>query len=437
MLENPSQPQTNNHETAPENPSLPQTYNHQTAAGRPPKRAPLTEKNLRAWEKMNKRQRNSAGEKATRECSPITTTTSKDFGPQLERNNVIHATRRNAKFPDDFADVRESLEQRRGSEPPNYLAYKQYLANISASQNELSMQISAYPLIAKRASAEQEISGYIQSVNYAWSEASNHLTTGLSNAKPDIFESYCDDVYPREARDALTSALAPSGDGAGMPAYAVEFKGPDGSMPQATLQCAYDGALMTEGARAVYMYVHGDKVDNGFYGKTQALTVAFNGATLKIYGHHAIRMPISSQPVGNGVDSSADPNSDALEYHQCVLNSDSLESSFERFRDAYKHIRNAHDIGYKWATKRKDALWAYVNRGGTQTSPDVAISAQQPTDSLILVASGPRDGYNYDVYDSEAGPTDQLLRESRTNNGPVWPDAGQVMGDIACMDVTA
>ncbi|TAQ87691.1 hypothetical protein B7494_g3993 [Chlorociboria aeruginascens] len=50
-----------------------------------------------------------------------------------------------------------------------------------------------------------------------------------------------------------------------------------GDMKEAKLQCAYayHGALMTEGAHAMHIYV--GKSDSDFYGKTQALTAAFNG----------------------------------------------------------------------------------------------------------------------------------------------------------------
>ncbi|KAE8440665.1 hypothetical protein EG329_006844 [Mollisiaceae sp. DMI_Dod_QoI] len=198
-----------------------------------------------------------------------------------------------------------------------------------------------------------------------------------------------------------------------------------------------------------------DKSDDDFYGKTQALTVAYNGDTVKFYGHHAVQIPVSSQPASGGVDSSADVNIDALAYHQYVLSSDNPRGSFENFQNAYKHTRNAQDIGYKWAAERKDALWAYTNRDNTQASPGVATSAQQPsndslvsispgtpndynyeayddgvpipaqqpTDSLIPVSPSPPDGYNYDAYDDEVGPTDQLLRESWTDNGNASPDA--------------
>lgn len=113
------------------------------------------------------------------------------------------------------------------------MAYKRYLVNTEGLNNELTVEISAYPLITKRTSAEQEISGYIQSVNYAWSEVDNHLTTGLSDTKPDIFESYYKTDYPPKAVDTLSSALTPTVYNIVMPAYAVEFKGYDRSIAEA------------------------------------------------------------------------------------------------------------------------------------------------------------------------------------------------------------
>ncbi|KAH8598462.1 hypothetical protein B0O99DRAFT_591745 [Bisporella sp. PMI_857] len=359
----------------------PQTHNPQTrkrrpdrsieaGAERPPKRARLTEENLKAFE-MGGRQRKSAGKKSAEQSSSTTTTTDKvlnrlglkiipsllprdflplfehkDFGPQLQRNNVIFDNI-DARAPDDINEVRELFNQPRESEPPDQLAYKRYLVTTQGYKNEATIQHSAYPLLAKRASAKRGISGYTQSANYA-------------------------------------CALAPTSYDIAMPAFAAEYKGYDSSMVEAQLQCAYDGALMTEGARAVHTYM--DNSDDDFYGKTQAVTIAYNDDTVKFYGHHAVRIPASSQPaVVATVDSSVDATSDPLEYHQYVLTSDASRNSFENFQSAYKHIRNAQDIGYKWATERKDALWAYTNRDNTQIPPDVARSARKPlNDSWFL-----------------------------------------------------
>jgi hypothetical protein len=66
-------------------------------------------------------------------------------------------------------------------------------------------------------------------------EVDNHLITGLSDAKPDIFESYYKTDYPLEAVDLLSSALAPTIYNVAMPAFAIELKGSEGSMQVAYL----------------------------------------------------------------------------------------------------------------------------------------------------------------------------------------------------------
>jgi hypothetical protein len=86
--------------------------------------------------------------------------------------------------------------------------------------------------------------------------------------------------------EALSRDLTPSSYNEAGPAYTIEFKSSNGDMKEAKLQCAYNRALMTEGARAMHKYL--DKSNDDFYSKTQALTVAFNSETLKFYGHHAL-----------------------------------------------------------------------------------------------------------------------------------------------------
>jgi hypothetical protein len=112
-----------------------------------------------------------------------------------------------------------------------------------------------------------------------------------------------------------------------------------------------------------------DKSDDDFYGKTQALKMAYNGDAVKFYSHYAVQIPVAPQPASDRVDCSADANSDDLAYHQYALSSDNHRDSFENFQNVYKHTRNTQVIGYKWATERNDALWAYRNRDHTQTLP--------------------------------------------------------------------
>ncbi|CAD6442690.1 ad65608c-6b8c-4d06-972d-db91477303d6 [Sclerotinia trifoliorum] len=124
---------------------------------------------------MGGQRRKSAGKKSTGQTCSTTTTTDKDFGTELQQNKVVF-TSIDAQAPDDVAEARKFLDRLRESEPPDRLDYKAYLVHTKDYENELSVEISAYPLLAKQTN-ERVISGYFQRPNHAWSAVDNHLTT--------------------------------------------------------------------------------------------------------------------------------------------------------------------------------------------------------------------------------------------------------------------
>ena len=395
-------PHNPNHQSRKRRPSI------ESGAKNPPKRARLTKKNLKAFEKMAGRQRKSAMKKSTVQWSSTTTTTEKDFATKLQRNGVIYS-KFDAQAPDDVAEARELLNRQRESESPDQSDFEDYVVVTEEYKNEFGVGMAAYPFFAKK-TTKRGSSGYFPRLNQIWSAVDNHLTTGLSHTQPDLVESYREIDYPSNAVETISGDLIPSSHSEAMPAYAVEFKSSSGDMNEAKLQCAYDGALMTEGAHAIHAYM--GKSDDDFYGRAQALTVSFNGRTLDFYTNHAVKISASSyEESGKGVGKSAGAatgTADAVEYHQYLLVSDDPRFSFEDFQTAYRHTRNAQDIGYKWATERKDALWAYTNRDRIQTQPKVPTSAQQSSNDSL--ASSATDDHDYDADDDEVDPTDQLLQ---------------------------
>ncbi|TAQ90071.1 hypothetical protein B7494_g1584 [Chlorociboria aeruginascens] len=228
-----------------EYPCPPQTHDHQTrkrrfdravetGAEEHIKRARLTKENLEAFEKMRGRQRKFAGKKSSSQITTTSTsTTDKNFGPKLQRNNIVY-TAFNVQAPDDIDSVKKLLDQRRKSESPVLLDYQRDL-------------------------------------------------------QPDLVEFYRKTDYPIEAIETLSADLAPSFYNKAMPAYAVEFTSSKGKMKEAKLQCAFDGSIITEGAYSTYTYMN--KSDDDFYDKTQALTVAFNDGLIEYYGHYALQTP--------------------------------------------------------------------------------------------------------------------------------------------------
>lgn len=56
------------------------------------------------------------------------------------------------------------------------LDYRQFLVVTEYPENELGVEISAYPLLAKQTPYEIVMSGYFQRLGHFWSEVDNHLT---------------------------------------------------------------------------------------------------------------------------------------------------------------------------------------------------------------------------------------------------------------------
>ncbi|KAL9045670.1 MAG: hypothetical protein Q9214_001322, partial [Letrouitia sp. 1 TL-2023] len=183
--------------------------------------------------------------------------------------------------------------------------------------------------------------GYTANYNFQWTEVETPLTYGLSDAKPDISESYRWDQYPIEACEALGGSLIPTQYGGAMPTLCVEWKGPEGTMLSAEKQCAYNGALMVEAAGHIHEYMMKDLAD--FLHKTQALTLALNGEYIHLYSNHAI------------------VKASSFEYHQYPLHIYKPRDSLNDFKETYRSIRNAQDWARHRATRTKDDLHAFIN----------------------------------------------------------------------------
>lgn len=158
---------------------LPQTYNRHTrkqrpeifieaGAERPLKRAPLTKKNLKAFEKWGK-QKNSAGKEARGQLCSSATTTDKDFGSQCHHpksglsGSGAKSTRSRqttSETESDFQDIafqngllnphcakppvnlesrREKVDRSRCSASPTESDYQRFASAIRRAPNEASI----------------------------------------------------------------------------------------------------------------------------------------------------------------------------------------------------------------------------------------------------------------------------------------------------------
>ncbi|KAL9098549.1 MAG: hypothetical protein Q9163_005815 [Psora crenata] len=267
------------------------------------------------------------------------TTTNKRFGAQLFRNGIRYAGM-DTKKPKDIDVVMEYLGNDRLSNSPDEEAFNHYVEQVGCSHNEASMQSNTWNLLAKQHRGAEN-NRYTADYNLQWTEVESSLTHGLTDAKPDISESYPSNQYPEEACEALEGSLNPTRHDAAMPRFCAEWKGPDGTMISAEKQSAYDGALMVEAAGNIHQYMK--KGLAGFLDQTQALTLVLNGECVHLCSNHAIK-------VGSG-----------YEYHQYLLQTCAPGVSLKDFKLAYKSVRNAQDWARYRATRTKDDLHAFTN----------------------------------------------------------------------------
>lgn len=308
--------------------------------------------------------RDSGGGSGASGGSGTTNTTDREFGSQLVQNNIIGLEAVPRIAPDDLNAIAASLGSERASEILEKDDFDAYCVINGEVTTELTVSHVSYARLAKPTANDRILSSYQSIYNSPWSEFKPACATGLSAAKPDIMESFRKNSYPPEALDYLGGALAPTTFPVGMPAYAVEVKGTDGTIESAQEQCKYDGALMTEGAYRIHKYM--GKPDEDFFGKTQAITIAFKGIAFRIYCHFALKilgpseaMTTSGGPTGPAA--LANTGATQIQYRQYRITTDNPCDSLEEFQIASRHIRNAQDIGYNLSKRRKDELWDYDN----------------------------------------------------------------------------
>ena len=157
-----------------------------------------------------------------------------------------------------------------------------------------------------------------------------------------------------------------------MPTFAVEIKSGDRGTKSAELQCAYDSAIMVDAARTKYESL--GKELEAFWKTTQALTLAYNGSNLEIKADHAVNL------------------SGVTKYHNYSLYTDNPLSSYQNFKVARKHIRNAQDWCRERATRTLDEL-RYHRYDQHQITPSTTVLL----DYSIQRRCWPAGGWKYRV----------------------------------------
>ncbi|RDL42358.1 uncharacterized protein BP5553_02337 [Venustampulla echinocandica] len=356
------------------------------------RKARLTHYNLKRFEQELAKNRKISGTESRSGTSSSsskaknTTTADKKFGERLWENGV-RFEHPHAQPPKDLAEVKQYLDKDRESQSANGDDCQEYLDEIAQADNEDTVTTNVWPLLAKKP-RNRDLFGYNQNTNFQWTEVESAIIANISDPKPDISESFRHNQYPPEAAEALGPALAPTLYSAAIPKFCVELKGPDGLIPSATKQAAYDGAVMVDAAWEAHQFM--SKPADEFLGNTQALTGAVNGSYLHIYANHAISPQTDAT---NYVAASGTiAHREKLQYHQFPLNGVLPSESLEDFKKARKTVRNAQDWARERAAQSKDALHARVDAmhtaAATATAAAVPVLAAELTPPWLPAGKG-------------------------------------------------
>jgi hypothetical protein len=164
------------------------------------------------------------------------------------------------------------------------------------------------------------------------------FNNGLSAPQPDYIERLEMEAYfPFPVDEYVPGAVLYKDNphSVTLPHIAGEWKGPDGSMAEATRRSACDGAALVFARSQALSHI--GKSDP--LGHASITTFTTDGTHLNFHAHYAA-------PAEDGT----------LKYHQYLVKSTSLVNSHQEHKEGHKELRNAQDHARAQSYALKDQL---------------------------------------------------------------------------------
>jgi hypothetical protein len=305
-----------------------------------PKRAPLTRKNLAAFNKMGKKKTSDDDSGLTK--TKTTSTASSGFALQAYENGILDPS--NSRPPTNLEEIRQRIARSRGTASPTESTYGDYVDQVDRATNEATVVGEMLPLLKKYPK------GYGRTLNQAFTAFPKDVgfNNGLSAPQPDYIEGLEIGEYrPVPIDKQARGAVLYKGDrrSVTLPHIAGEWKGPDRRMKQAELQSAYDGAALVF-ARNQALSSMGQ---SDLPGHANVTTFTTDGNNINLYAHYTTAAEDGT-----------------LEYHQYPIKSTSLVNSHQEHKEGRKHLRNEQDHARKQSYALRDQLKEHYKkqRGG-------------------------------------------------------------------------
>lgn len=404
MLEYPSQ--THNHQTR----KRVSDRSIETGAERSPSYARLTEKNLKAFEKMrgqtSKDQRSKLSrsepkssrsgtklENAAESTTKTVPTTDSSFLRLAFENGILDP---NKSIPhENLRSQQEQLDRARDTPSPTESGYKSFARRIRKAPNESTLVHQTSKLLK-----DYKQDWYDRVLNQAFNGFPKNLgfNNGLPVTRPDMVEGLeMAQFYPFPVSQELGGAAVPTLDRnpPTLPYLAGEWKQPGKDMILAETQAAYDSACMVYGRNQARLFLNNP--DSA--GHAYVRTFTTDSTNLNTFAHY------SSETQGE------------VRYYQYPISSSLLISNYEDFKTSRRRLRNLQDNAKEASEKLRDELnkqWSDNQRLNEDDNDDGRVSYElvpPPTSASIRAKATDSTHCNGYEYGDGDDPNNQLLTE--------------------------
>ncbi|RMD42512.1 hypothetical protein DV735_g2612, partial [Chaetothyriales sp. CBS 134920] len=273
------------------------------------------------------------------ESSETLSTTASGFAIQAYKNGVLDPS--SSKPPKNLEEIYQRSALPRGTASPTESEYGDYVDRVHRAANEATVVIETTELLKKHGDKR-----YNRAFNQAFTAFPKDVgfNHGLSAPQPNFVEGpEMRDYLPFPVDERVPGAVLYKDNprAVTLPHIAGEWKGPDGSMAEATLQSSYDGAALVYARNQAL--AHQRKAD--LPGHANITTFTTNGTQLNLFAHYA-----TSAKDGT------------LEYHQFPVRSTSLVNSHGEHKEGRKHLRNEQDHARRQSQALRDELKEYYEK---------------------------------------------------------------------------
>ncbi|KAJ8124091.1 hypothetical protein ONZ43_g114 [Nemania bipapillata] len=354
------------------------------------KRARLTRKNLALFNKTGKNKETNAAQlsslpestiESTTATTKTTSTISSGFAIEAFHNGILPYL--DSKPPTNLEEIRKRYSEPRGTPSPPESVYDDYVVTVEEAYNEATMVFRLCGRLVKdhpgcKIALNQAFTGFPKNVGF---------NNGLSAPQPDFIEGLPMTQFgPFPIDQHIDGAVLYKDNvrSVTLPHFAGDWKGPDGNIRKATLQCSYTGAALVYARNKALAYL--GKPDSP--GHAEVTTFATDGTTLKLYAHYATASE-------NGT----------LEYHQYQYASVAMTGSYEGHKDGRRGLRNHQDHALKQSCALRDQLKKHWEQHHCALQPITEEVLPPTLDVTFETTNADEDNVNCEIVKQPCEPT--------------------------------